>query len=144
MCIAMSKSMECLIIDDDLDDQEIFLMCVQELNRSIHCLTSNSGVEAISMLSSDTDYIPDFIFIDVNMPKMNGINCLGILKNMERLRSSKFYMYSTTSERSALESSRSLGADDFIIKPVKIAALKERLEGIFSGAAPHHSNKAKK
>jgi CheY-like chemotaxis protein len=123
---------KCFIIDDDLDDQEIFLMCVREINSNIHCLTCNSGVEAISMLESDPGYIPEFIFIDVNMPKMNGNMCLGILKNMERLRHTKFFMYSTTSEPSALNSSRSLGADDFIIKPVKIAELKERLSGIFS------------
>ena len=135
----MQKPIHCLIIDDDPDDQEIFLMCVQEINNSIHCLTCNTGVDAISMFESDLSYIPEFIFIDVNMPKMNGITCLGILKNVERLKHSKFFMYSTSADRSALEDSRKLGANDFIIKPVRKAELKERLASIFSDATTDYT-----
>ena len=130
----MQKPIHCLIIDDDPDDQEIFLMCVREINKSIQCLTCNTGVDAISMLESELSYIPEYIFIDVNMPKMNGITCLGILKNVERLKNSKFFMYSTSADRSALEDSRKLGANDFIIKPVRKAELKGRLSRIFSNA----------
>jgi CheY-like chemotaxis protein len=94
-------------------------------------LALNDGVEAVSLLKSNSDYTPDYIFIDVNMPKMNGIACLGLLKNIERLKYSKIYMYSTTSEKSAVEDSKKLGADDFIIKPSKTAELKEKLSKIF-------------
>ena len=135
----MQKSIHCLIIDDDLDDQEIFLMCVQEINKNIQCLTYNTGVDAISMLESDHSYIPEYIFIDVNMPKMNGITCLELLKNIEHLKHSKFYMYSTSADRSALEDSRKLGANDFIIKPVRKAELKEKLSMIFSNATTDYT-----
>ena len=137
----MQKPIHCLIIDDDPDDQEIFLMCVQEININIQCLTCNTGVDAISMLESDHRYIPEYIFIDVNMPKMDGITCLGILKKIERLKYSKFFMYSTSADRSALENSRKFGANDFIIKPVKKAELKDRLSGIFSNATTDYTNK---
>jgi len=135
----VQKSIHCLIIDDDLDDQEIFLMCVQEINKNIQCLTCNTGVDAISMLESDHSYIPEYIFIDVNMPKMNGITCLELLKNIEHLKHSKFYMYSTSADRSALEDSRKLGANDFIIKPVRKAELKEKLSMIFSNATTDYT-----
>ncbi len=122
---------KCLIIDDDLDDQEIFLMCLKKVNREVSCLTMADGVEAVAALTSNEHYIPDYIFIDVNMPKMNGIECLRILKNMPRLQYSKFFMYSTTSEGSALSESKKLGADDFIVKPARTAELKEKLSTIF-------------
>ncbi len=122
---------KCLIIDDDLDDQEIFLMCLKKVNTDINCLTMSNGVEAVALLMSNTDYIPDYVFIDVNMPKMNGIDCLKILKNMARLKYAKFFMYSTTAEGAAVTESKKLGADDFIVKPARTAELKEKLTTIF-------------
>ncbi len=127
----MQRAKQCLIIDDDPDDQEIFLMCLRKISNDIQCLTLNDGVEAVSMIKTNTEYVPDYVFIDVNMPKMNGIACLSILKNIERLKYSKFFMYSTTSEGSAFEESKKLGALEFIIKPTKTADLKEKLTKIF-------------
>ena len=121
----------CLIIDDDQDDQEIFSMCARQVNAEIKCLAMADGVEAVAMLVSATDYLPDYIFIDVNMPKMNGIDCLKILKNMDRLRYSRIFMYSTTSENSVLAESKRFGAEDFLVKPPKTGELKEKLSCIF-------------
>jgi CheY-like chemotaxis protein len=127
----MQKKWECLIIDDDPDDQEIFLMCVGKVNSEVNCLTMDNGVDAISMLMANKTYIPDYIFIDVNMPKMNGIDCLRAIKNMQWLKGAKIFMYSTTSEGSVLTQSKELGATDFIIKPSKTAELREKLSKIF-------------
>ena len=127
----MPRKKQCLIIDDDQDDQEIFLMCLNKVDNNISCLTSNNGVDAIALLQSNPDYIPDYIFIDVNMPKMNGITCLGILKHIERLKYSKFYMYSTTSDASSVDDSNKLGVNEFIVKPTKTTELKEKLSKIF-------------
>ncbi len=127
----MKQTKTCLIVDDDADDQEIFLMCLKQIsNNEIECLTANNGVEAITMLV-DKEYTPSYIFIDVNMPKMNGIDCLRIIKNIDRLKYSKIFMYSTTSEGSALATSQQLGANDFIIKPSSSTMLKEKLSKIF-------------
>jgi len=125
---------ECLIIDDDQDDQEIFMMCLNKLNPDINCTTMNDGVEAISMLASNTTYTPAYIFVDVNMPKMNGIECLKILKDMGRLRNTRIFMYSTTSEKTAVAESKKLGADDFIVKPSNVTELREKLSGIFAAS----------
>lgn len=127
----MLKVKECLIIDDDEDDQEIFLMCLKKINPDINCRTMNNGVDAIAMLMSSYDYIPDYIFVDVNMPKMNGIDCLKILKNAERLKYSRIFMYSTTSEGSVLAQSKLLGAEEFIVKPSSATELREKLSKIF-------------
>jgi CheY-like chemotaxis protein len=126
----MQKERECLLIDDDTDDQEIFKMCLRKISGNINFKAVNDGIEAISVLS-DADYTPDFIFLDVNMPKMNGIECLKMLKRMKRLRNTKMFMYSTTSEKKTVEESKREGAEDFIVKPPKTAQLKEKLAAIF-------------
>ncbi len=127
----MRRMKNCLLVDDDLDDQEIFEICVKELTSDIKFLAVKNGIEAINLLQSDESYIPDYIFLDVNMPKLNGLDCLKILRANERLLACKIYMYSTTSAHSSLEESKKLGADDFIIKPTKTTELKERLSKIF-------------
>jgi len=126
----MNKLRYCLIIDDDLDDQEIFLMCMNSISKDLDCRTANNGVEAIAMLESQIEYVPDYIFLDVNMPKMGGMECLTQIKKIDRLRSTKVFMYSTTSESSMIEESRALGADDIIIKPAQTIVLKEILSKI--------------
>ena len=127
----MKKHLQCLIIDDDQDDQEIFLMCIRKLSPDIECLTSNSGVEALTMFKKEKDYRPDYIFLDVNMPKMNGIDCLKHLKEMDRLKDTKILMYSTTSEVEVVSESLRIGADQFLMKPTKTNELKEKLSIIF-------------
>jgi CheY-like chemotaxis protein len=121
---------ECLLIDDDLDDQEIFKLCVQKIRANVNCTAVNDGSEALTLLTG-TDYTPDFIFLDVNMPKMNGIDCLRMLKRIDRLKNTLIFMYSTTSEKKTVEEAKKLGADDFVIKPSKTTELKDKLAQIF-------------
>jgi CheY-like chemotaxis protein len=124
--------MQCLLVDDDLDDQEVFLMTLEKIDKNIKCLTANNGVEALSLLKSQHSFVPDYIFLDVNMPKMNGIECLRNIKDLTYLNNCKVFMYSTTSETSVLEKSKKLGATDFIVKPASPAILKETLSEILN------------
>jgi hypothetical protein len=59
----MSQAKSCLIIDDDPDDQEIFLMCAKKLNRNIDFKTIDNGSAAISLLISDAEILPDTFFL---------------------------------------------------------------------------------
>jgi PleD family two-component response regulator len=127
----MDRIKSCLIIDDDTDDQEIFLMCVKKIDGTIDCKTAHDGDQAIFMLTTTEDYKPDYIFLDVNMPKMNGIECLKEIRKIERLKDTKVYMYSTTTENNMVDESGNLGADDFIVKPIRTSKLKEKLYNIF-------------
>ncbi|HEX8516688.1 MAG TPA: response regulator [Bacteroidia bacterium] len=128
----MTDLKKCLIIDDDPDDQEIFLMCLKKIGQNIEGITSNSGVEALAMLKKDQAYVPDYIFLDVNMPKMNGVECLKQLRQIDRLKATRILMYSTTSETDVVKESKSHGANDFIMKPSKTKDLKEKLSAIFN------------
>ena len=122
--------MKCLLIDDDVDDQEVFLLVLKNVKSDIQFIVANDGVEGIKLLEKDKEIIPDYIFIDVNMPKMSGLECLQKIIGLPHLKSSKIYMYSTTSERSVLEKSKELGAIDLLVKPASVAALRDLLEKI--------------
>ncbi len=133
----MDEQICCLLVDDDLDDQEIFIMTLETVNENIRCMTANNGAEALALFNSDEHLIPEYIFLDVNMPKMNGIDCLKSIRLLERLKSCKIYMYSTTSENQVVAETKELGALDFIVKPARASELKIILSKIFS----NHPNK---
>ncbi len=121
----------CFLIDDDEDDYEIFRMALNEIDPGIILRYAYNGADAINMLTGGLHLVPDFIFIDWNMPKMNGRQCLEEIRKTERLRNVPVYIYSTSSDPAALEATRQLGASDFIIKPSNISTLVKILAQIF-------------
>jgi len=131
----MQPKIKCLIIDDDRDDQEIFIMCAGQVNENLQCAAFSDPAAAVETLQADASYTPDYIFVDMNMPKMNGIQCLGKLRAIQRLCATQIFMYSTTSEKNTLSESQRLGANGFIIKPTKTADLRARLTAIFATAS---------
>ncbi len=109
------------VIDDDLDDQEIFTIAVEKVDPAIECIFANDGVHALERIRNDSTLIPECIFLDVNMPRMNGVECLQELRTFERLENVPIYMCSTSSDPKIIEKIKALGARDFIVKPSTIA-----------------------
>ena len=126
----MKKQIVCMLIDDDIDDKEIFEIALSDLNHDIDFKYATGGVEALEMFSRDTNLIPDYIFLDLNMPRMNGSQCLTEIKNIERLKNVPVIMYSTSSNPKFIEESKMLGAFDYVIKPPSISDLSKLLSKI--------------
>ncbi|HET9487511.1 MAG TPA: response regulator, partial [Chryseosolibacter sp.] len=76
--------MTILNVDDDAEDIEIFCEAVREIDASIICLTAKSAEEAMQILNSDIE-LPEYIFLDINMPKVDGNACLKEIKKDGRL-----------------------------------------------------------
>jgi CheY-like chemotaxis protein len=117
-------------VDDDIDDQEIFEMALQKVDENMYLIVANDGVEAIQTLKGDPSFVPDFIFLDINMPKMGGMQCLPEIKKLEHLNPAKIVLYSTAINDTIQRSSRELGADEILVKPTKIAVLINNLTRI--------------
>lgn len=115
--------MKVYLIDDDIDDQEIFRMALAGIDDGIVCATANDGYEAIRSLSDEQTTPPEYIFIDVNMPKMNGIQCLKELKQLAHLKDTRMFMFSTSEEFNIAKRCNELGAADFIVKPSSVDSL---------------------
>ena len=106
-----------LIIDDDEDDREIFCEIVKEVDCLITCLACNSAEQAFNTLRSLTYPRPDIIFLDLNMPKINGMQFLTELKSDELLKSIPVIIYSTGCSYSEVRRALQLGAINYVIKP---------------------------
>jgi CheY-like chemotaxis protein len=124
------KKKTCMLIDDDIDDQEIFALALDKIRFDFTCTVANNGMEALKKLEEATS-LPDYIFLDLNMPRMNGKECLKELKRNVRLRGIPVVIYSTSSSLSDINDTKKLGAKEFIIKPFSLAELVEKLENFF-------------
>lgn len=116
-----------LLIDDDLDDQEIFLMALEEIDTSINCVVEKDCIKAIENLKNNMAFLPQYIFLDVNMHKMSGMDCLVELKKCFHLADSKIIIYSTSADKRIVDRSRELGAYDYLVKPPSVSLLVETL-----------------
>jgi CheY-like chemotaxis protein len=121
----------CFLVDDDPDDQEIFKLILAELDSHIHCVTALNGAEALEYLKIHPTFHPDFIFLDLNMPRMNGKQCLIELRKIHKLRAVPIIIYSTSAEARDIEEMTRLGATRFITKPSDLTILSQRLAEVF-------------
>ena len=118
--------MTILYADDDAEDREIFFEAIQEINPVIKVLLSKDGQDALEILGV-LKQTPDFIFLDINMPRVNGMECLIKLKSDDRLKNVPVIIHSTTVDSREEKKLISLGADEFISKPNSFEELKGSL-----------------
>ncbi len=123
----MTEPLICLLIDDDHDDSEMFQLAIERTKISVDCIVANSAIQALKLLKDDEEMIPDFIFLDLNMPLMNGRECIVELKKMTKLKDSTIIVYSTSSNKQDIKEMLDLGAAHFITKPSDISLLEQAL-----------------
>ena len=107
-------------------------MALDELNPAIKRVMASNGEDGIKKLSLNPQIPPDYIFLDLNMPRMNGIECLREIKKVKHLEKTKVIMYSTTDARDVRELTKDLGAYDFIVKPPSFLKLVEFLSVVLN------------
>ncbi len=122
----------CFLIDDDQDDQHIFRMALNEIDENITCFFAKDGHEGFSKLRNDILFRPDYIFVDMNMPRMNGVECLTAIKTIDRLKEVPVFIYSTHGDRQIINNTKLLGASDYIVKPFTIDKLTDILRQCFN------------
>ncbi|RFS17278.1 response regulator [Emticicia sp. C21] len=127
----MKKVIHVLLIDDDPEDHLFFEMAVSDIELSIECHFADNGIKGLTMLSNDA-FKPDFIFLDVNMLKMNGMECLAKIKEIKRLNEVPVYMYSTSADKLLAEKCLKSGATGLIKKETDISDIRNKLLGIFT------------
>ena len=115
------------MIDDDIDDQEIFILALQQISSRFKCVAANDGYEGLKRLRDPSHELPDFIFLDLNMPRMNGRECLTEIKKDPHLRDIPVIIFSTSSLQDDIIQTRKLGAAAFITKPSSIDQLSQKL-----------------
>lgn len=126
----MPRKVTCLLVDDDEDDREIFMIALSDLSPDIVCNLAVDGIDALDQLRN-AKALPDFIFIDLNMPRMDGKECIAEIKKDRRLLNIPVIIYSTSSNQRDQQDAHKLGAVHFFTKPSSINALSNALRKVF-------------
>jgi CheY-like chemotaxis protein len=118
-----------LLVDDDEEEFYIFKLALDQTAIDYHCVWAN-GLEQATQLVKELR--PDFVFIDINMPRYDGINCLKTLKEIATLRRANFVMYSTYISPEDHDQALELGAAHCMLKPENITLLFKQLNNLFN------------
>ncbi len=113
----MKNSMSFLIVDDDADDRMLFIEAVKEIDKTIECKIANNGEQALKLLKNTEYPLPDFIFLDIKMPRLDGKKCLFEIKKDERLTNIPVIIYTTSRAVEESKELSAMGAFHFISKP---------------------------
>lgn len=121
-----------MLIDDDRDDAELFKEVLSEINSSIDFVYYQDSKAALKQLLDNQDNLPELIFLDINMPVVNGWQCLTEFKRSEHLKDIAVIMFTTSSQSREKEIAKELGAQGFITKPNDYETLKRLLSSVIN------------
>lgn len=124
--------------DDDTDDVEFFTDAVNEICTDCRLTVSHNGEELLSQLSNCEGNFPDVIFIDVNMPKMGGIQALDSLRAIAGFKKVPVVIYSTSPDTTYIDQAYAGGAHFYFVKPFNFADLRTQINGLLSRNWNHH------
>lgn len=119
-----------LIVDDDEDDRELFCTAVEGVEPTIECASAIDGEDALSGLRCGRLAKPDLIFLDLNMPRLNGVRTLIEFKKDRQLKDIPVVIYSTSKLPRDKEQTAALGAIGFITKPTALSDLEQTITEI--------------
>ena len=120
-----TKKLNILLADDDKDDCFLFNEALEELPLSTHLISVNNGDQLMHLLQKESNILPDILFLDLNMPRKNGFQCLEEIKRNEKLKSLPVVIYSTSFDESIAQLLYKNGAHYYIEKPTDFSLLKK-------------------
>lgn len=119
------------LVDDDPDERVLFLDAVEDANLAVEVQELEDGQELLDILNQSPQRLPEFIFLDINMPRKNGLDCLSeIRKNNAALKKTKVVMLSTSNNQFNIKRSFDLGADFYAVKPNTFSGLKNLVKEV--------------
>jgi CheY-like chemotaxis protein len=113
-----------LLADDDKDDNILFQEILDELDLATQLETANDG-EHLMQLLNEKELLPDILFLDLNMPRKNGFECLSEIKRAEKLKRLPVIIFSTSFETEAINLLHKNGAHYYIRKPNDFTQFKK-------------------
>lgn len=129
-----------LLADDDEDDRLFFRDAFQEIKIKTKVNLVNDGVELMNYLHQDGAPLPHILFLDLNMPRKNGMECLLEIRRNDRLKEIPIAIYSTSSSEEDIEETFVKGANVYIKKPSDFGTLKKILEEVITINWQYHTS----
>jgi CheY-like chemotaxis protein len=122
----IDKSRTIIYVDDDEDDRDIFREVMRDVDPHLDLVLAKDGHDALAKLQ---EMNPICLFIDMNMPKMNGLQLLAILKGDPVMAQIPAFILTTALTPNQTHELKSLGAQDYLIKPSNFEDFKNLLRG---------------
>lgn len=116
------SSINILIADDDKDDALLLTEALGDVLPSSNCIHTVDGIAALRFIKTNPS--PDLVFLDLNMPLKNGLNCLKDISNLDLLPNTPIIIYSTSRNIKDIDEAYKYGAKFYIVKPASFNELK--------------------
>lgn len=123
-----------LLADDDADDRLFFKEAMAEITVDTMVSFVNDGAQLMYFLNQPDICLPHIVFLDINMPVKNGMECLKEIRSNQRFKNMMIVIYSTSGSDSDIQEAYSNGADAYIKKPNNFADLKSNLANVLNNS----------
>lgn len=134
------NSIRITLAEDDEDDRLFFTDAFKELKINTIVNTLNNGRELLNYLEHPETILPNIIFLDLNMPILNGMECLKEIKQNNKFNDIAIAIYSTSASDQDVENTFVLGANIYIKKPSNFNELKKILSDVVIINWQYHTN----
>jgi len=135
-----NETLRILLVDDDEDDRQFFADALESLDLNTELTQLKDGKACIEFLDEEIDNLPNLIFLDLNMPIMNGFQCLEKIRDNQDLINVIVAIYSTSSSEKDIEETFNKGANIYIKKPSSFKDLKNSLKQVIKTNWTYHMN----
>lgn len=122
--------MQIINVDDDEDDRGMFCMAVKRIDPEIQCIQMDSAEDAVDLLKRN-ELLPDLLFIDINMPRMNGYECVREIYQYPNLKNTLIVMFSSTFNPRDQAEFDILGVK-YLLKTSNLKKLVESIDGLIA------------
>ena len=129
-----------VLADDDEDDRLFFKEAFEEIKIKTIVDTVNDGVELMDFLNKPDLVLPHVLFLDLNMPRKNGLECLQEIRNNKKLKDLSVAIYSTSASEDDIEETFVKGANVYIKKPNDFNILKKILGEVITINWQYHTS----
>lgn len=140
----LPNNLSIFLADDDADDRFLFEEALMEVKSNVKLTTANNGEQLMNYLDKNTPPAPHLIFLDLNMPVKNGVECLDAIKKDIRLKDIPVIIFSTSCQEEAIDQVYKKGANYYMCKPDNFQTLKALLNKVFFLSANSFSTRPKR
>ncbi|MHA7056982.1 response regulator [Aquimarina sp. M1] len=134
------ETLKILLADDDEDDRALFEKAIKELGLQTDLKLFINGMELIKYLRQPDTALPNVLFLDLNMPTMDGFECLKEIKDDPGLKGITVVIYSTSSSEKDIEATFLNGANIYVNKPTNFNDLKNILKKVLTIDWQYHTS----
>ena len=135
-----NETIRVLLVDDDDDDRADFISVFAGLRMNTSVETLKDGAALMKHLIDESVKLPHILFLDLNMPKKSGLECLIAIKKIDRLKDITIAIYSTSSSQKDIEDTFVNGANIYIKKPAHMTMLKKILMHVLAINWQYHTS----